>query len=117
MKTLEQYKTIEDLEQAVNKLAKSKQKTALELKEVKSELGAAECETRENKAKSDVTMQQIASELLTTKQALQETRTRERQVSMREQSAMVDLEEGSTALSSFFLQLWKHFTRETLKKR
>jgi len=80
VKTLEQYKTIEDLEQAVNKLARSKQKTALELKEVKSELGAAENETRENKAKSDVTMQQIASELLTTKQALEETRTREKQL-------------------------------------
>lgn len=80
MKTLEQGKTIEDLENAINKLAKSKHKTSAELHDLKNELEITENEHREKKAKSSQTMQQLNSELQTTKQALEESRMREKQV-------------------------------------
>ncbi|KAK3698829.1 hypothetical protein QZH41_016033 [Actinostola sp. cb2023] len=79
-RTLEQERTIENLEQVVNKLARSKQKTKEYLVDVKSELGARESEARESKAQSSVTLHQIQSELGTTKLALEETRIREKQL-------------------------------------
>ena len=83
MRTLEQGKTIEDLENAVNKLAKSKHKTSAELHDLRSELEMTETQAREKKAKSSQTLQQLSSELQTTKQALDESRLREKQVSTR----------------------------------
>ena len=80
MRTLEQGKTIEELENAVNKLAKSKHKTRAELHDLKNELEMTETQAREKKAKTSQTLQQINSELQTTKQALEESRVREKQV-------------------------------------
>lgn len=80
MRTLEQGKTIEELENAVNKLAKSKHKTSAELHDLRNELEMTETQAREKKAQSSQTMQQLKSELQTTKQALDESRVREKQV-------------------------------------
>jgi uncharacterized coiled-coil protein SlyX len=79
-RTIEQERTIENLEQVLNKLAKSKQKTKEYLVDVKTELEASQSEARESKAKTNVSMSQILSELSTTKLALEETRIREKQV-------------------------------------
>ena len=80
MRTLEQGKTIEELENAVNKLAKSKHKTSAELHDLRNELEMTETQAREKKAQSSQTMHQLKSELQTTKQALDESRVREKQV-------------------------------------
>lgn len=80
VRTLEQGKTIEDLENAVNKLAKSKHKTGAKLHDLKNELEMTEAQAREKKARSLQTLQQLNSELQTTKQALEESRVREKQV-------------------------------------
>lgn len=80
MRTLEQGKTIEELENAVNKLAKSKHKTSAELHDLKNELEMTENEAKAKKVRSSQTMQQLNSELQTTKQALEESRVREKQV-------------------------------------
>lgn len=80
MRTLEQGKTIEELENAVNKLAKSKHKTSAELHDLKNELEMTENEAKAKKARSSQTVQQLNSELQTTKQALEESRVREKQV-------------------------------------
>ncbi|EDO48576.1 predicted protein [Nematostella vectensis] len=78
--TIEQCKTIEGLEQALNKLARSKQKTKEQLDGIKSELGVAESEARETRSKASMTQQQLRSELETTKLALEESRIREKQL-------------------------------------
>ena len=80
VRTLEQGKTIEELENAVNKLAKSKHKTSAELHDLKNELEMTENEAKAKKARSSQTVQQLNSELQTTKQALEESRVREKQV-------------------------------------
>ena len=80
MRTLEQGRTIEDLENTVNKLAKSKHKTSAELHDLRSELEMTEANAREKKAQSSQTVQQLNGELQTTKQALEESRVREKQV-------------------------------------
>ena len=80
VRTLEQGKTIEELENAVNKLAKSKHKTSAELHDLKNEMVMTENDTKQKKARSSQTMQQINSELQTTKHALEESRVREKQV-------------------------------------
>ena len=80
MRTLEQGRTIEDLENTVNKLAKSKHKTSAELHDLRSELEMTEANAREKKAQSSQTVQQLNRELQTTKQALEESRVREKQV-------------------------------------
>lgn len=80
MRTLEQGKTIEELENTVNKLAKSKHKTNTELHDLRNELEMTETEAREKKAQTSKTLQQLSSELQTTKQALDESRDREKQV-------------------------------------
>lgn len=80
MRTLEQGKTIEELENAVNKLAKSKHKTSAELHDLKNELEMTENQHREKKARSSETLQQVNSELQVTKRALEESRIREKQV-------------------------------------
>ena len=80
MRTLEQGRTIEDLENTVNKLAKSKHKTSAELHDLRSELEVTEANAREKKAQSSQTVQQLNRELQTTKQALEESRVREKQV-------------------------------------
>lgn len=48
--------------------------------DVKSELDAKHSEARETKAQSNSTLQQVQSELHTTKLSLEETRIREKQV-------------------------------------
>ena len=80
VKTLEQGKAIEDLEQTVNKLAKSKHKTTTALAGMKNELEASEYEARETKAKSSASVHQLARELESIKVNLEETRLREKQV-------------------------------------
>lgn len=80
MRTLEQGKTIEELENTVNKLAKSKHKTNTELHDLRNELEMTETEAREKKAQTSKTLQQLSSELQTTKQALDESRDREKQL-------------------------------------
>lgn len=80
VRTLEQGKTIEELENAVNKLAKSKHKTSAELHDLKNELEMTENEAKAKKARSSQTVQQLNSELQTTKQALEESRGREKQL-------------------------------------
>ena len=105
MRTLEQGKTIEELENAVNKLAKSKHKTSAELHDLKNELEMTETQAREKKAKTSQTLQQINSELQTTKQALEESRVREKQV--RRLHRMVD--NGSTRLHMFVYRHTLHF--------
>lgn len=80
VRTLEQGKTIEELENAINKLAKSKHKTSTELHDLKNEMEMTENEHREKKARSSETVQQLNSELKTTKRALEESRVREKQV-------------------------------------
>lgn len=80
VRTLEQGKTIEELENAINKLAKSKHKTSTELHDLKNEMEMTENEHREKKARSSETVQQLNSELQTTKRALEESRVREKQV-------------------------------------
>lgn len=80
MRTLEQGRTIEDLENTVNKLAKSKHKTSAELHDLRSELEMTEANAREKKAQSSQAVQQLNRELQTTKQALEESRVREKQV-------------------------------------
>lgn len=80
VRTLEQGKTIEELENTVNKLAKSKHKTNTELHDLRNELEMTETEAREKKAQTSKTLQQLSSELQTTKQALDESRDREKQL-------------------------------------
>ncbi|XP_022792806.1 coiled-coil domain-containing protein 170-like [Stylophora pistillata] len=80
VRTLEQGKTIEELENAINKLAKSKHKTSAELHDLKNEMEMTENEHREKKARSSETVQQLNSELQTTKRALEESRVREKQL-------------------------------------
>lgn len=80
VRTLEQGRTIEELENAVNKLAKSKHKTSAELHDLRNELEMTETQAREKKAQSSQTMQQLKSELQTTKHALDESRVREKQL-------------------------------------
>ncbi|KAM7451441.1 hypothetical protein ABFA07_001100 [Porites harrisoni] len=80
VRTLEQGRTIEDLENTVNKLAKSKHKTSAELLDLRSELEMTEANAREKKAQSSQTVQQLNRELQTTKQALEESRVREKQL-------------------------------------
>ncbi|XP_073248075.1 coiled-coil domain-containing protein 170-like [Porites lutea] len=80
VRTLEQGRTIEDLENTVNKLAKSKHKTSAELHDLRSELEMTEANAREKKAQSSQTVQQLNRELQTTKQALEESRVREKQL-------------------------------------
>lgn len=64
----------------MNKLAKSKHKTSAELHDLKNELEMTENEAKAKKARSSQTVQQLNSELQTTKQALEESRVREKQV-------------------------------------
>lgn len=64
----------------MNKLAKSKHKTSAELHDLKNELEMTENEAKAKKAHSSQTVQQLNSELQTTKQALEESRVREKQV-------------------------------------
>lgn len=64
----------------MNKLAKSKHKTSAELHDLKNELEMTENEAKAKKARSSQTVQQLNSELQTTKQALEESRGREKQV-------------------------------------
>lgn len=80
VRTLEQGKTIEELENAVNKLAKSKHKTSAELHDLKNELEMTETQAREKKAQTSQTLQQLNGDLQTTKQALEECRLREKQL-------------------------------------
>lgn len=80
VRTLEQGKTIEELENAVNKLAKSKHKTSTELHDLKNELEMTETQAREKKAQTSQTLQQLNGDLQTTKQALEECRLREKQL-------------------------------------
>ncbi|XP_031554608.1 coiled-coil domain-containing protein 170-like [Actinia tenebrosa] len=79
-RTIEQERTIENLEQVLNKLAKSKQKTKEYLVDVKTELEASQSEARETMAKTSGSLSQVTSELNTTKIALEESRLRERQL-------------------------------------
>ena len=78
---IKQYHTIEELEQAVNKLAKSKEKTAKELKTIKQELEMTETHAKTSQGKTEGTLSQVMSELSTTKEALTESKKREKQVS------------------------------------
>jgi len=77
---IKQYHTIEELEQAVNKLAKSKEKTAKELKTIKQELEMTETHAKTSQGKTEGTLSQVMSELSTTKEALTESKKREKQL-------------------------------------
>lgn len=77
---LEQSQKLEDLEQLVSKLAKSKDKTSRQLQGVKRDLHLTETEAKEEKAKSSSNMNQLARELASVKETLEETRAREKQV-------------------------------------
>ena len=64
----------------MGKLAKSKERTTRQLQGMKRDLHHTETEAKEEKAKTSSSMTQLMVELNSVKEALQETRSREKQV-------------------------------------
>ncbi|XP_048210251.1 coiled-coil domain-containing protein 170 [Perognathus longimembris pacificus] len=80
IKTLEQTKTIEDLNKSRNKLEKVKEKVEKQLTSVKSELDSLEHEAREDKERSRTMIEVVTSEVKTLKKSLEEAMKREKQL-------------------------------------
>ena len=77
---MEQSQKLEDMEQLVSKLAKSKDKSSRQLQGMKRGLRFTETEAKDEKAKISSSMSQLMVELNTVKETLRETRAREKQV-------------------------------------
>ncbi|XP_055494985.1 coiled-coil domain-containing protein 170 [Leucoraja erinacea] len=80
IKTLEQNKTIGDLNKSVKKLEKLKHEATAKLGNTKSELSFTEFEAREEKDRARNILEAVSSELKTLKQTLEELAQRERQL-------------------------------------
>ncbi|XP_067900554.1 coiled-coil domain-containing protein 170 isoform X2 [Heterodontus francisci] len=80
IKTLEQSKTIEELDQSVKKLEKLKAEALVKLNSTKSELDFTEFEAKEEKDRARNILEAVGSELKTLKQTLEEVGKRERQL-------------------------------------
>lgn len=77
---MEQSQKLEDMEQLVSKLAKSKDKSSRQLQGMKRGLRFTETEAKDEKAKISSSMSQLMVELNTVKETLRETKAREKQV-------------------------------------
>ncbi|XP_008579860.1 PREDICTED: coiled-coil domain-containing protein 170, partial [Galeopterus variegatus] len=80
IKTLEQTKTIEDLNKSRDKLEKMKEKAEKKLMSVKSELDTTEYKAKEDKEKSRNMIEVVTSEVKTLKKSLEEAEKREKQL-------------------------------------
>ncbi|XP_069788422.1 coiled-coil domain-containing protein 170 isoform X2 [Narcine bancroftii] len=80
IKTLEQNRTIEELNKSVKKLEKLKQEAIAKLDTTKSELDFTEIEAKEEKDRARNILEAVSSELKTLKQTLEEVARRERQL-------------------------------------
>uniref|UniRef100_A0A8C7A3V1 Coiled-coil domain containing 170 n=1 Tax=Nothoprocta perdicaria TaxID=30464 RepID=A0A8C7A3V1_NOTPE len=103
IKTLEQNRTIEELNQSQGKLQRLKEKAEKQLTSVKSELHLKEHEANEDKEKANSMMKALSSEMEVLKTTLAEVAKRERQLAdFREVvSRMLGLEIGSLALPDY----------------
>ncbi|XP_062954444.1 coiled-coil domain-containing protein 170 [Cynocephalus volans] len=103
IKTLEQTKTIEDLNKSRDKLEKMKEKAEKKLMAVKSELDTTEYKAKEDKERSRNTIEVVTSEVKTLKKSLEEAEKREKQlVDFREVvSQMLGLNVTSLALPDY----------------
>lgn len=103
IKTLEQIKTIEDLNKCKDKLEKMKEKAEKKLLTLKSELDSTEHEAKEDKERSRKMIQGITSEMKTLKKSLEEAEKREKQlVDFKEVvSQMLGLNVSSLALPDY----------------
>ncbi|KAM4040296.1 coiled-coil domain-containing protein 170 [Anomaloglossus baeobatrachus] len=103
IKTLEQYKTIEQLNKSLDDLERVKSKTHKKLISVKSELDYTEREAKDEKEKTTNYIEVITSELKTLKTTLEEVSKREKQlVDFREViSRMLGLNVNSLALPDY----------------
>eukprot|EP00061_Rhincodon_typus_P006336 g26880.t1 len=79
IKTLEQSKTIDELNKSMKKLEKLKETAVEKLNTTKSELDLTELEAKEEKERARNILEAVGSELKTLKQTLQEVARRERQ--------------------------------------
>lgn len=75
-----QSQKLEDLEQLVSKLAKSKDRTSRQLQGMKRDLRVTETEAKEEQTKTSSSASQLMCELKAVKLTLEETRTREKQL-------------------------------------
>ncbi|XP_043552438.1 coiled-coil domain-containing protein 170 [Chiloscyllium plagiosum] len=80
IKTLEQSKTIDELNKSVRKLETLKETAIEKLNATKSDLDFTELEAKEEKERAQNILEAVGSELKTLKQALQEVARRERQL-------------------------------------
>ncbi|XP_074165640.1 coiled-coil domain-containing protein 170 [Sminthopsis crassicaudata] len=80
IKTLEQTKTIENLNKSRGKLEKMKEKVEKQLISVKSELDITEHEAKEDKERARNMLDVVTSEMKTLKSTLEETTKREKQL-------------------------------------
>ncbi|XP_059504801.1 coiled-coil domain-containing protein 170 isoform X2 [Stegostoma tigrinum] len=80
IKTLEQSKTIGELNKSMKKLEKLKETAVEKLNTTKSELDLTELEAKEEKERARNILEAVGSELKTLKQTLQEVARRERQL-------------------------------------
>ncbi|XP_047625881.1 coiled-coil domain-containing protein 170 isoform X4 [Phacochoerus africanus] len=103
IKTLEQTKTIEDLNKSRDTLEKMKEKAEKKLLSVKSELDTTEHEAKENKERAKNMLEVVTSEMKTLKKSLEEAEKREKQlVDFREVvSQMLGLNMSSLALPDY----------------
>ncbi|KAM8809774.1 coiled-coil domain-containing protein 170 [Eudromia elegans] len=103
IKTLEQNKTIEELNQSQGKLQRMKEKAEKQLTSVKSELHLKEREANEDKEKAKNMMKALSSEMQVLKTTLAEVAKRERQLAdFREVvSRMLGLDIASLALPDY----------------
>ncbi|NWX97619.1 CC170 protein, partial [Nothoprocta ornata] len=103
IKTLEQNRTIEELNQSQGKLQRLKEKAEKQLTSVKSELHLKEHEANEDKEKANNMMKALSSEMEVLKTTLAEVAKRERQLAdFREVvSRMLGLDIGSLALPDY----------------
>ncbi|NXA39207.1 CC170 protein, partial [Eudromia elegans] len=103
IKTLEQNKTIEELNQSQGKLQRMKEKAEKQLTSVKSELHLKECEANEDKEKAKNMIKALSSEMQVLKTTLAEVAKRERQLAdFREVvSRMLGLDIASLALPDY----------------
>ncbi|NXA54446.1 CC170 protein, partial [Nothocercus julius] len=103
IKTLEQNRTIEELNQSQGKLQRMKEKAEKQLTSVKSELHLKEHEANEDKEKAKNMMKALSSEMKVLKTTLAEVAKRERQLAdFREVvSRMLGLDITSLALPDY----------------
>ncbi|XP_010627190.1 coiled-coil domain-containing protein 170 [Fukomys damarensis] len=80
IKTLEQTKAIEELNKSRDKLEKMKEKAEKKLMSVKSELGTAENEAKEEKERARSLIEVITREMKMLKKSLEEAEKREKQL-------------------------------------